>query len=184
MGMLDKIKSMFSRGNLPEETQLLLSGVADVIELRKGLDEIVTRNEVEARDIEREIEKLAKMEGAQKKRISDGDMNRREKTNTLREIQRLRRRMTSLEKRHRIHQDNIDLHLGLFDRITEMEAMELKRVTQEKELGIRHIETMSFKDFSQKYLDTHAKPNKNSWERDLHQDLNGWQGLLDGQCFY
>jgi len=42
----------------------------------------------------------------------------------------------------------------------------LKRVTQEKELGIRHIETMSFKDFSQKYLDTHAKPNKNSWERD------------------
>ena len=42
----------------------------------------------------------------------------------------------------------------------------LKRVTQEKELGIRHIETMSFKDFSQKYLDTHAKPNKRSWERD------------------
>jgi len=42
----------------------------------------------------------------------------------------------------------------------------LKRVTQEKELGIRHIETMSFKDFSQKYLDTHAKPNKRSWQRD------------------
>ena len=42
----------------------------------------------------------------------------------------------------------------------------LKRVTQEKELGIRHIETMSFKDFSQKYLDTHAKPNKSSWQRD------------------
>jgi hypothetical protein len=132
MGLLDKIKSMFSKGNLPEETQLLLSGVADVVELRKGLDEIVTRNEVEARDIEREIEKLAKMETAQKERIAGGDMNRREKTNTLREIQRLRRRMTSLEKRHRIHQDNIDLHLGLFDRITEMEAMELKRVTQDQ----------------------------------------------------
>ena len=38
--------------------------------------------------------------------------------------------MDSLEKRHRIHQDNIDLHLGLFDRITEMQAMELKKVTQ------------------------------------------------------
>lgn len=132
MGLLDKIKSMFSRNNLPEETQLLLSGVADVAELRKGLDEIVTRNEVEARDIEREIEKLSKMETAQKDRIAGGDLTSREKTNTLREIQRLRRRMTSLERRHKIHQDNIDLHLGLFDRITEMEAMELKRVTQDQ----------------------------------------------------
>jgi hypothetical protein len=132
MSLLQKIKGLFSRGALPEETQLLLSGVADVAELRRGLDEIVTRNEVEARDIEREIDKLARLEVAQKERIAGGDLNRREKTNTLREIQRLRRRMNSLEKRHRIHQDNIDLHLGLFDRITEMEAMELKKVTQEQ----------------------------------------------------
>ena len=55
------------------------------------------------------------------------------------EIQRLRRRMTSLEKRHRIHQDNIDLHLGLFDRITEMEAMELKRVSQQGDVGLDRL---------------------------------------------
>ncbi|RMG14094.1 MAG: hypothetical protein D6731_10850 [Planctomycetota bacterium] len=132
MSLLEKIKGLFSRGQLPEETRLLLSGVTDVAELRRGLDEIVTRNEVEARDIEREIEKLARLENDQKERIARGNLNKREKTNTLREIQRLRRRMNSLEKRHRIHQDNIDLHLGLFDRITEMEAMELKRVTQEQ----------------------------------------------------
>jgi hypothetical protein len=130
MSLLQKIKGLFSRGTLPEETHLLLSGVADVAELRRGLDEIVTRNEVEARDIEREIDKLARLEADQKERIAGGDLSKREKTNTLREIQRLRRRMNSLEKRHRIHQDNIDLHLGLFDRITEMEAMELKKVTQ------------------------------------------------------
>jgi hypothetical protein len=132
MGLLDKIKGLFSKGSLPEETQLLLSGVADVAELRRGLDEIVTRNEVEARDIEREIEKLARLEADQKERIAAGSLTKREKTNTLREIQRLRRRMASLEKRHRIHQDNIDLHLGLFDQITEMEAMELKRVSQQQ----------------------------------------------------
>lgn len=130
MSLLEKVKGLFSRSPLPEETQLLLSGVADVGELRRGLDEIVTRNEVEARDIEREIEKLSRMEVGQKERVASGDLNKREKINVLREIKRLQRRMNSLEKRHRIHQDNIDLHLGLFDRITEMEAMELKQVTQ------------------------------------------------------
>ena len=130
MSLLDKVKGLFSKTPLPEETQLLLSGVADVGELRRGLDEIVTRNEVEARDIEREIEKLSRMEVGQKERVASGDLNKREKINVLREIKRLQRRMNSLEKRHRIHQDNIDLHLGLFDRITEMEAMELKKVTQ------------------------------------------------------
>jgi hypothetical protein len=130
VSLLDKIKGLFGKTPLPEETQLLLSGVADVDSLRQGLDEIVTRNEVEARDIEREIEKLARMESDQKERVQTGDLNKREKLNVLREIKRLRRRMDSLEKRHRIHQDNIDLHLGLFDRITEMQAMEMKKVSQ------------------------------------------------------
>lgn len=130
MSLLDRIKGLFSRAQLPEETQLLLSGVADVGELLTGLDEITTRNEVEARTIEREIEKLSRMETSHKEKITGGEMIEREKLTTLREIQRLRRRMDSLEKRHRIHQDNIDLHLGLFDRISEMQAMELKRVNQ------------------------------------------------------
>jgi len=130
VSLLDKIKAMFSRNALPEETRLLLSGVEDVDALRRGLDEIATRNEVEAREIEREIDKLANNEGGLKERVAGGSLNEREKLSVLREIQRLRRRMDSLEKRHRIHQDNIDLHLGLFDRISEMQAMELKRVTQ------------------------------------------------------
>ena len=132
MALLDKIKGLFSRAELPKETQLLLSGVEDVRALRNGLDEIVTRNEVEARDIEREIDKLARMEESHKARIQEQGLTTREKTNVLREIKRLRARMGSFEKRHRIHQDNIDLHLGLFDRITEMEAMEMKRVTQDQ----------------------------------------------------
>lgn len=131
MSLLERIKGLFSRTQLPEETQLLLSGVQDVDELLRGLDDITTRNEVEARTIEREIEKLSRMEQAHKEKITAGQtLVEREKLTTLREIQRLRRRMDSLEKRHRIHQDNIDLHLGLFDRISEMQAMELKRVNQ------------------------------------------------------
>jgi hypothetical protein len=130
--LLDRIKRLFTKGPLPEETMLLINGVHDVDELRSGLDEIATRNEVEAREIEREIEKLARMETGHKETIaqSGASLAEREKMSTLREIKRLRRRMDSLEKRHRIHQDNIDLHLGLFDRISEMQAMEMKRVNQ------------------------------------------------------
>lgn len=130
--LLEKIKGLFSRSSLPDETRLLLTKVKDVEELRSGLDQIATQNEVEARQIERDIEKLAKMEASHKERILGGGVSEREKLSALREIRRLRRRMDSLEKRHRIHQDNIDLHLGLFDRITEMQAMELKKVNQDQ----------------------------------------------------
>ena len=130
MSLFEKIKALFNRSSLPEETRLMLSGVKSVEELRAGLDEIATQNEVEAREIERDIEKLGKMEAGHKERILAGTISEREKMSALREIRRLRRRMDSLEKRHRIHQDNIDLHLGLFDRITEMQAMELKKVNQ------------------------------------------------------
>jgi hypothetical protein len=130
VSLLEKIKGLFGKQPLPEETRALLSGVADVDALREGLDGIVTSNEVEARNIEREINQLAQNETNHKAKIQTGDPSQREKLNILREIKRLRRRMDSLEKRHRIHQDNIDLHLGLFDRISEMQAMELKKVSQ------------------------------------------------------
>ena len=53
MSLLDRVKRLFSKNPLPEETMLLINGVHDVNELRSGLDEIATRNEVEAREIER-----------------------------------------------------------------------------------------------------------------------------------
>ena len=42
----------------------------------------------------------------------------------------------------------------------------LKQVTEELELGIKHIEKRSFEVFAYEYLETHAKPNKRSWFRD------------------
>ena len=42
----------------------------------------------------------------------------------------------------------------------------LKQVTEELELGIKHIEKMSFEVFAPEYLEVHAKANKRSWQRD------------------
>jgi hypothetical protein len=132
MGLLDKIKGFFTKETMPDETRLLLAGVENVHELRRGLDEIVTRNEVELKEVEREIDKLEKIELGEKEKVKAGTLSPREKDNTLRYIKRLRTRMDSYQKRHKIHQENIDLHLALLDRIDEMEAMELKAVKQEQ----------------------------------------------------
>ncbi len=132
MGLLDRIKGFFTKETMPDETRLLLAGVENVHELRRGLDEIVTRNEVELKEVEREIDKLEKIELAEKDKVKAGTLSPREKDNTLRYIKRLRTRMDSYQKRHKIHQENIDLHLALLDRIDEMEAMELKAVKQEQ----------------------------------------------------
>jgi len=132
MGLMDKIKGFFTKTTMPDETRLLLAGVENVHELRRGLDEIVTRNEVELKEVEREIDKLEKIELAEKEKVKSGTLSPREKDNTLRYIKRLRTRMDSYQKRHKIHQENIDLHLALLDRIDEMEAMELKAVKQEQ----------------------------------------------------
>ena len=42
----------------------------------------------------------------------------------------------------------------------------LKEITEARDLGIRHIEKITLEAFAEKYLKTHAKPNKLSWERD------------------
>src|SRR5271169_840257 len=131
-GLLDKIKGLFVKKQVPDETRLLLEGVENVHELRRGLDEIVTRNEVELKEVEREIDKLEKMEISEKDKVKAGSLAEREKKNTLLAIKRLRTRMESYQKRHKIHEDNIDLHLSLLDKIDEMEAMELKAVKQEQ----------------------------------------------------
>src|SRR5205085_11337012 len=117
MGLLDKIKGLFTREAVPDETRLLLEGVENIHELRRGLDEIVTRNEVELKEVEREIDKLEKIELAEKEKVKVGQLTEREKLNTLRYVKRLRTRMDSYQKRHKIHQENIDLHLALLDRI-------------------------------------------------------------------
>jgi hypothetical protein len=132
MGLLDRLKGFFTKETMPDETRLLLAGVENVHELRRGLDEIVTRNEVELKEVEREIDKLEKIELTEKDKVKTGTLSPREKDNTLRYIKRLRTRMDSYQKRHKIHQENIDLHLALLDRIDEMEAMELKAVKQEQ----------------------------------------------------
>lgn len=131
-GLLARIKSMFKRGEVPEKTEMIISGVESVHELRRALDDEITENEVYAGQVERELEKIGDQIEDKKALIKAGESNERAKINHLRAIKRLKQRADSYERRLKILQDNIDLHLAVLHRIDEMEAMEMKAIQREQ----------------------------------------------------
>lgn len=131
-GLLAKIKNFFGRGGVPEETQMLISGVNSISELRRKLDEVITENEVNAGQIERQLLTLGEQIEESKNAIKSGSLIERAKINALRAIKRLNTRVQSSERRLKIYQDNIDLHYQILNQVDEMEAMELKAIRKEQ----------------------------------------------------
>jgi hypothetical protein len=131
-GLIHKIKNMFSRGKVPEKTEMLISGVDSVGELRLALDKEITENEVYAGQVDRELLKIGEQVEDQKSLVKSGTLNERAKINALRTIKRLQGRVQSYERRLKILQDNIDLHFTILNQVDEMEAMEMKAVKREQ----------------------------------------------------
>lgn len=131
-GLLARIKSFFGRGGVPESTQMLISGVNSVNELRARLDEVITENEVNAGQIERQLLTLGEQIEESKNAIKTGALTQRAKINALRAVKRLNTRVQSSERRLKIYQDNIDLHYQILNQVDEMEAMELKAIKKEQ----------------------------------------------------
>lgn len=130
MSMFDKIKGLFAKRTLPEETKALFAKASSASELLTGLDDLLTRNEMEVREIDRELDKLERLEKDELSAVRGGDIGERQKRNTLLRIQRLRKQMDVYERRQRIYHNNINLHMQLMGRIQEMEAMELRGVDE------------------------------------------------------
>ncbi|MFQ5653135.1 MAG: hypothetical protein ACE5GW_00205 [Planctomycetota bacterium] len=129
---MEKLKRLFSRREIPVEARDLLRGAETPRDLLTGLDELITRNEVEVDRINREIEALEDVEGPEVGRVRGGELPERSKNNVLRRIQRLRKQMDNLEDRLRIYNRNINLQIHLVGKIQALEAMELRGVDEEK----------------------------------------------------
>ncbi|RME76280.1 MAG: hypothetical protein D6776_01505 [Planctomycetota bacterium] len=128
MSLLERIQRLFSRPELPEQTRQLFSRARSTRELLAGLDELLTRNEIELGEIDREIERLERAERHEAERVRSGEVQGRNRRNTLYRIQRLRKQMDLCEGRARIYRHNIELHMRLIDRIQQLEAMALRGV--------------------------------------------------------
>lgn len=142
-GLLARIRSkLFGAGKVPEKTQMLISGVESVEELRFALDEEITRNEVLAGQIERELAALGEQMEQDKDRIKAGKLTDREKIAALRNIKRLQRKVSSSERRLKIYEDNVDIHATILSQVEEMEAMEMKAIkrSQVEEIAVDYEE--------------------------------------------
>ena len=56
--LIDKLKSLFSKNEIPRDAQDLVKNSKDLRDVLRGLDELITRNEMEVRDINQSIEEL------------------------------------------------------------------------------------------------------------------------------
>ncbi len=130
--LIEKLKRLFGRKEIPREAQDLLRDATTPRQLLHGLDELIARNEVEVQGLNRDMESLEGTDQKESERIRSGELRERTKNNVLRRIQRLRQQMDNLEERQRIYNRNINLLIRLVGRIQALEAMELRGVDEDQ----------------------------------------------------
>ncbi|MGE3165813.1 MAG: hypothetical protein AB7O52_12985 [Planctomycetota bacterium] len=130
--LLDRLKQLFQRKEIPRDAKDLINNSTDVRDLLEGLDSLITQNEVEVEKINEEIAALEEVESREMGRVRSGELPERSKNNVLRRIQRLRKQMDNLEERQRIYNRNINLQIDLVGRVQALDAMELRGVDEDK----------------------------------------------------
>lgn len=130
--LMDKIRKLFAREEVPKDAKEVVRHADNLGDVLGGLDELITRNEMEVNSIHRELESLESAESAEIERIRSGTLPARTRNNVLRRIQRLRKQMDNLEERQRIYNRNITLQIHLVGRIQALGAMDLRGVGEER----------------------------------------------------
>ncbi|MFN0056879.1 MAG: hypothetical protein ACKVX7_00350 [Planctomycetota bacterium] len=128
--LMERIKKLFGRREIPREARDLLRDAKTPRELLRGLDELITRNEMEVNGVNREIEALEEVERREVERVRQGALPERSKNNALRSVQRIRKQMDNLEERQKIYNRNINLQISLVGRIQSLDAMEMRGVDE------------------------------------------------------
>jgi hypothetical protein len=147
--LLEKLKNLFNRDEIPDETKQIFDSAKTPTDLLRGLDMLLTRNEVEAKELNDEITKIEEQCVGEEDAIRAGALPERQKRNALMKIKRLRKTMDNYEGRLRIYERNMNLHLNLIGKIQQMEAMKLGGVDEQQ---IDKI-VMEFEEKLEKYAD-------------------------------
>jgi hypothetical protein len=132
MSIMDKLKALFQRADLPDETRQLYQNAANPRDLIKGLEILRGRNEIDLRENEEELIGLEKAIRQQEASIRKGGLTPTEETIILRRIERLGKQRANLERQASIYNENVNLHLNLIAKIQEMEAMRSRGVSEDE----------------------------------------------------
>jgi hypothetical protein len=129
---MEKLKNLFQRADLPDETRQIYSKASSPKDLLKGLEMMRGRNEIDLRDNEEGLIGLEKALAVEEEKVRGGGLTPTEETIVLRRIERLEKQRTNLERQVLIYNENVNLHLNLIAKIQEMEAMRSRGVSEEE----------------------------------------------------
>jgi len=132
MSVMDKLRNLFQRTDLPDETRQLYQNSSSPRDLIKGLETLRGRNEIELRENEEELIGIEKAIIMEENSIRKGGLTPTEETIILRRIERLEKQRANLEKQVSIYNENVNLHLNLIAKIQEMEAMRSRGVGEDE----------------------------------------------------
>jgi hypothetical protein len=132
MSVMEKLRSLFQRTDLPDETRQLYQDAASPRDLIKGLETLRGRNEIELRENEEQLIGLEKAVSHEEDSIRRGGLTPTEETIILRRIERLEKQRANLGKQVLIYNENVNLHLNLIAKIQEMEAMRSRGVGEDQ----------------------------------------------------
>ena len=132
MSVMEKLKSLFQRSDLPDETRQIYLNAQNPRELIRGLELLRGRNEIDLRDSEQELIGLEKAASQEEELIRKGGLMRTEETIALRRIDRLEKQRANLEKQVSIYNENVNLHLNLIAKVQEVEAMRSRGVSEDE----------------------------------------------------
>jgi hypothetical protein len=129
---MDKLKALFQRADLPDETRQLYQNASNTRDLVKGLETLRGRNEIDLRDAEESLIALEKAMIAEENSIRNGGLTPTEEMIVLRRIERLGKQKANLDKQVAIYNENVNLHLNLISKIQEMEAMRSRGIEEDE----------------------------------------------------
>lgn len=132
MSLFSKLKKLFVGGRMPDEARDAFDKSDNTRELLSNLDNLITRNEVEIKGLEKELLSLGKIEEIEANKIREGSLNEAAKRISLMNIKRTRKQRQNVEDRFVIFDKNITLLLNLVGKIQQMEAMQLRGVSSEE----------------------------------------------------
>jgi hypothetical protein len=132
MSVMEKLKSLFQRPDLPDETRQIYLNAQNPRELVKGLEVLRGRNEIDLRESEQQLISLEKAISVEEESIRKGGLTKTEETIALRRIDRLEKQRANLDKQVSIYNENVNLHLHLIAKVQEVEAMRSRGVHEDE----------------------------------------------------
>ena len=144
MSFFDRVKEMLVKNDSIKDRKDDIISAKDYDELIEIIKRIKRVNDVQVREIEREIDKLSAIEAEEIKKIKSGDLIERKKKLALLTIRRIRREISIYDRKIEIHSKNIDTHQSIIGTVEEIKSKEMLGVSED--LIMKVIESAAKRD--------------------------------------